>query len=87
MGSEMCIRDSLHAEAYDEVEIKTAASFFGQLLLIADATQDGKPGTAVIDAGSKSWFAVGNPEAPVNWDLAYAIWRGQQMLSSFNDQV
>ena len=77
----------LHAEAYDEVEIKTAASFFGQLLLIADATQDGKPGTAVIDAGSKSWFAVGNPEAPVNWDLAYAIWRGQQMLSSFNDQV
>ena len=77
----------LHAEAYDEAEIQTAASFFGQLLLIADVTHDGKPGTAIIDTGSKSWYAAGNPEAPIDWSLAYAIWRGQQMLSSFNDQA
>ena len=77
----------LHAEAYDEAEIQTAASFFGQLLLIADVTRDGKPGTAIIDTDSKSWYPAGNPEAPIDWGLAYAIWRGQQMLSSFNDQA
>ncbi|MDB2687279.1 HEAT repeat domain-containing protein [Mariniblastus sp.] len=77
----------LHAEAYDEAEIKMAASFFGQLLLIAEATNEGKPGTAIIDTGSKSWFAAGNPEAPIDWSLAYAMWRGQQMLNSFNEQA
>lgn len=77
----------LHAEAYDEAEIKMAASFFGDLLLIATATEAGKPGTAIIDMNSKTWFAAGNPDAPIDWSLAYAIWRGQQMLSSFNEQA
>ena len=75
----------LEAEAYDSLEPITAASFFGDIILIANATRDGQTGTSIVDGQSVRWFSHGNEEAPIDWQMAYAIWRGQQMLSSFNE--
>lgn len=77
----------LHAEGYDQAEIKMAASFFGQLVLVAEATNEGKQGTAIVEASSKRWFEIGDPEQPIDFQMAFSIWKGQQMLASFNEQL
>ena len=76
---------NLEAEGFDEFEPQTAASFFGELILIADATREGQSGTAIIEGERTSWFSHGNPSAPIDWQMAYAIWRGQHLLASFNE--
>lgn len=76
---------NLEAEGFDETDLRTAASFFGELLLIADATKDGQTGTAIVDGQKTSWFSHGNENAPIDWQMAYAIWRGQQLLANFNE--
>ncbi|MDG1873891.1 MAG: hypothetical protein P8J27_08265 [Mariniblastus sp.] len=75
----------LHAEGFDSVEPHTAASFFGEIILISEATKDGEFGTAIVDGQKVTWYAHGNPDAPIDWQMAYAIWRGHQMLTSFNE--
>lgn len=75
----------LEAEGLDETELRTAASFLGELLLIADATKDGQTGTAIVDGRKTSWFSHGNENAPIDWQMAYSIWRGQQLLANFNE--
>jgi hypothetical protein len=75
----------LDGEGFDDLELQMAASFFGELVLIADATQDGQTGTAIADGRKTSWFSHGNSTAPIDWQMAYAIWRGREMLSSFNE--
>lgn len=79
------LNSNLDAEAYDEQQPVMAASFFGELLLIADATKDGNKGTAIIDPNQASWFSEGNPEAPIDSTMAYTIWRGRQLLANFNE--
>ncbi len=76
---------NLEAEDFDRTQLRTAASFFGELLLIADATQDGQTGTAIVDGQKTSWFSHGNENAPIDWQMAYSIWRGQQLLANFNE--
>lgn len=76
---------NLDAEAFDEVVHRTAASFFGDLILIADAKMDGESGTAIVESEKVSWFSLGNLNAPIDWQMAYSIWRGRQLLSSFNE--
>jgi hypothetical protein len=76
---------SLAAESFNEFEPRTSAVFFGELILIADATREGQSGTAIVDGLSTSWFSHGNPSAPIDWQMAYAIWRGRQLLASFNE--
>ncbi|MGI9494968.1 MAG: hypothetical protein ACR2NK_02880 [Mariniblastus sp.] len=76
---------NLEAEAYDEHQPLTAASFFGELLLIADATKNGQKGTAIVDANQTIWFSEGNAEAPIDSTMAYTIWRGKQLLANFNE--
>lgn len=77
----------LHAEAYDQAEVKMAASFFGQLVLVAEAINEGQHGTAIIDANSKAWFPIGDPKQPIDYQMAFSIWKGLQMLNSFNEKV
>ena len=72
---------SLDAES---VEIESVGSFFGDLVLIASATQDGQPGTLIVETNSIEWIAAGNPNAPIDGQLAYSIWQGRQLLASFN---
>lgn len=76
----------LNAQNYDSAELRTAASFFGQLILIAEATLENQTGTAILDGHDSHWYPTGNLNAPIDWHLAYAIWRGHQMLKSFNSQ-
>lgn len=76
---------NLESEGFEETELRTAASFFGDTLLIADATRDGQPGTAIVDSRKCSWLSRGNENAPIDWQMAYAIWRGQQLLANFNE--
>lgn len=76
---------NLDAEAFDEHQPVMAASFFGELLLIANATNNGKKGTAIVESNLSSWFSEGNAEAPIDSTMAYTIWRGKQLLANFND--
>ena len=79
------LNSNLEAEGFDETKPRTAASFFGELLLISDATKDGKAGTAIVDGRKTSWISQGNANAPIDWQMAYSIWRGQQLLANFNE--
>ncbi|MFT5301983.1 MAG: hypothetical protein ACI87E_002836 [Mariniblastus sp.] len=76
---------NLEAEGLDSFDPRTAASFFGEVLLIADATKNGESGTAVVDGQKAFWFSHGNHDAPIDWQMAYSIWRGQQLLANFNE--
>lgn len=69
---------------YDEVVIQAYGSFLGEWVLIATACYEGKVGTIVVDDHDSTWFDQGHPQAPIDWKLAYAIWRGKQLLARFN---
>ena len=79
------LMSNLNADEFDEVEPRTAASFFGEVILIADATKDGEQGTAIVESEKTNWFSLGNATASIDWQMAYSIWRGRQLLSSFNE--
>ncbi len=76
---------NLESDGFGEVEPRSAASFFGEILLIADATQAGQAGSAIVDSRKSFWFSQGNPNAPIDWQMAYSIWRGRQLLANFNE--
>lgn len=76
---------NLNAEGFEEQEIRTGASFFGDLILIAEAKQGDAMGTAIVDSQNTTWYSRGNPAAPIDWQMAYTIWRGNQLLNSFNE--
>ncbi len=76
----------LEAEPFEDLAIQSVGSFFGELILIATAIYEGKEGTLIVDSLDSTWFERGNPDAPVDWKLAYGIWRGKQLLSRFNSE-
>lgn len=86
-GSEMRRLQSLLTEhQLDDANIETAASFFGEVVLVATGTIDQSPGTAVVDQNEVTWVPAGNADAPLDWELALAIWRGRRLLATFNHQ-
>jgi hypothetical protein len=78
------LEDALKTEELLDVQVQAIGSFFGQLVLVATANCKGEMGTIVVDDHDSTWFEQGNPEAPIDWQLAYAIWRGKQLLTEFN---
>jgi multidrug transporter EmrE-like cation transporter len=72
------------SEDFEDRQALFLASFFGKLALVAQCTHADKPGTLIVDTDSSSFIEQGNPTAPIDADLAYAIWRGRQLLSTFN---
>ena len=75
----------LDAQGYSSVSPTTGASFFGQLILVADVVnEEEQPGTAIADGNNVTFYSQGNADAPIDWQMAYSIWRGHQMLNSFN---
>ena len=76
---------NLNADGFDEHEIRSAASFFGDLVLIAEAQHEGESGTVVADSENTTWYGSGNSAAPIDWQMAYSIWKGNQLLNSFNE--
>jgi hypothetical protein len=59
-------------------------SFFGKLAMVADCSSEESPGTVIVDSDSTTFVERGLPAAPITGELAYAIWRGRQLLSTFN---
>ena len=78
------LESSLKSSDAQEVEIESVGSFFGDLVLIASATQDDQPGTLIVESAAIHFIPAGNAKAPIDWQLAYAIWQGRQLLTSFN---
>jgi hypothetical protein len=78
-----CLQD----EALENPRIQTVGSFFGELVLVATAIHEGQAGTLIIDNHDSTWFEIGNPEAPIDWRVAYSIWRGRQLLNRFNSNT
>jgi len=78
------LESSLKSSDAESIEHEAVGSFFGELVLIASATQDNQPGTLIVEANATEWIPAGNPQAPIDWQLAYSIWQGRQLLTSFN---
>jgi hypothetical protein len=78
------LQGALDDSDLEDVKIQTLGSFFGEIVLVATGSGEGQPGTIVVDSHDSTWFEMGNPEAPIEWKLAYAMWRGKQLLSKFN---
>ena len=70
----------------EEMNVVTAASFFGELVLIATGQRDGQNGTAIADQQDITWVVESNAAAPIDWTLAFAMWRGRRLLSTFNQE-
>lgn len=86
-ASEMRRLQSLLSEQQvEDQQIQTAAGFFGEIVLIATGTLDGTAGTAIVDSSEVTWIPEGIARAPIDWDLASALWRGRRLLSNFNHQ-
>ena len=75
---------ALNDEELEDVQIQTVGSFFGELVLLATARCKGETGSLVVDSHDSTWFESGNPQAPIDWQMAYSIWRGKQLLTKFN---
>ena len=75
---------ALQDEELEDVQIQTVGSFFGELVLLATARCKGETGSLVVDSHDSTWFESGNPQAPIDWQMAYSIWRGKQLLTKFN---
>lgn len=75
-----CLED----DAFENLKVQSVGNFFGELTLIASAIHEGQAGTLVVDRHDSTWFEEGNPDAPIDWRMAYGIWRGKQLLSRFN---
>ena len=76
----------LSEQEIEDLEIQTAAGFFGETLLIATGSLDGTTGTAIVDQNDVTWIPSGSENAPIDSDLAYALWRGRRLLTTFNHQ-
>ncbi|MEM7453803.1 MAG: HEAT repeat domain-containing protein [Planctomycetota bacterium] len=73
------------AADWTDIEIKIAAMFFGKLALVATCVHqtDGR-GTAIVDENQQLFFGEGSANAPIDFNLAFAIWQGRQLLATFN---
>ena len=78
------LQSGLDDDTLDDVKVQTVGSFFGDLVLVATARCEGQSGTIIVDNHDSTWYETGNFDAPIDWKLAYTIWRGKQLLSKFN---
>jgi len=86
-ASEMRRLQSLLSEQQlEDQQIQTAAGFFGETVLIATGKLDNSAGTAVVDQADVTWVPAGATAAPIDWELASALWRGRRLLTTFNHQ-
>ena len=69
----------------DSIQPVFIGDFFGDRYLVASASADGEPGSAVISPDDFAWFARGNAERPFGPELAYAAYKGRRLLRMFND--
>ncbi len=70
----------------EDLAIETAASFFGEIVLIGCGTLNGVKGTAIADQQDITWIPENNEAAPIDSGLAFSLWCGRKLLSAFNQE-
>jgi hypothetical protein len=75
----------LHDAGYTQIQPALLGFFFGQKVLVATAQWSGTPGVAVVDSDHIQWHAQGNARRPLGPAEAWSIYKGRQLLATFND--
>jgi hypothetical protein len=76
----------IRAEGYDSLQVRRYGSFLGKLVVIGTAVFRGTFGTVVADGDQSSWCPQTEGASPLGPDDAYHIYKGRQLLQSFNRQ-
>lgn len=78
------LEPQIAASGYEQFEPALRGVFFGEQVLVGTARKDGEPGRVVASAEGCCWWGLGDPRRPLTVEVAYAIYKGRQLLSSFN---
>jgi hypothetical protein len=74
----------LHDAGYTNILPQQMGYFFGQRALTALAERDGLPGVVVADVDDTLFFPERGARRPLGAREAYSIYKGRQLLRSFN---
>ncbi len=61
-----------------------AGSFFGELVLAAEAVRNAEPVVVLVDQSDVFCFTSTSEENRIDTKMAYTIWRGRRLLEQFN---
>jgi hypothetical protein len=75
---------SLQEADYDDVRPEFLGRFFEESVLVAAATREGEPGTAIATLDSYHWVPRGNAARPLGPVESFYIHVGRRLLTSFN---
>lgn len=81
--SQLC--QQFAAEGFDNVTPAFAGSYFGDELLVAQATKQGVSGIIVGNQRSLHWRPHPSPQRPLDPEIVYSMITGRDMLNRFND--
>ncbi len=73
----------LQEQEFEEVQPQFVAHFFGEWILVALATYQGRRGVAVVDDARVHW--LDQPGLESNPQFAYIVYRGRRLLETFNE--
>lgn len=78
------LQQQLKQQAIENPTPIMMASFFGEYVLIVDGAQDQENGTLIVGRDETAWIGQGNKDSPIDWQLAFDIWKGRKLLTNFN---
>ena len=76
--------DKLREQEFDSSEPIFAGSFFGELVLVAEAVRNSEPVVVLVDQADLFCFTSTSDEDRIDPKMAYTIWRGRRFLEQFN---
>ena len=74
----------LQDEGYEAVRPLLVGSFFGDRMLVAEASREDRIGTAVVDAETIAWYPRQGSRRPLTAEDAYNLVKGRKLLRAFN---
>ena len=74
----------LRDEGLDQIQPRLFGMFFGDRVLVADATKSGQGGVAATDRIDVFWLPYGPQERPLGPSEAFALYKGRKLLRAFN---
>ena len=81
------LKTNLQRSGYSEIEIWKLASFFGDWVIIAQATLNSLQGVVVYDGIETLWYASTGRNRPIGLEEAYCIFKGRRILRTFNPDL
>ena len=81
------LKKQLEDQPIKDAKLAVLASFFGEYVLIAQGLHglhDNQEGTLILGHDESSWVGNGNEQAPIDWQMAFDIWKGRKLLTNFN---